>query len=60
MNLFGFEIRTANEKESDRLDVVNRADCHNAMDNLNKRIDDLKDHIDKRFDDVKDLVKQRR
>lgn len=55
------KLANGNNKRLD--DYVKRPDCHDAMNNINIRIDDLKDHIDKRVDDVcgkvdiiKDLV----
>ena len=46
-----------NGKKNNSNCFVKRDDCHNAMDSVNKRLDDFRGHFDTRIDDLKDTIK---
>ena len=41
-------------------DFVKREDCHQAMDGINTRIEDLDKHLTNRLEDIKDLINNKR
>ena len=55
MNLFGVELKW-NGRGNKNGKYVRQEECHQAQDNINRRLDDFRDHMDTRFNDIKDLI----